>query len=120
MKTSSRFLTGTFLIVVSLSTSLAAAGLVDTCFDPGSGTDGAVYAQAVQCDGKIVIGGNFATVGGAEHGYIARLNADGTVDSTFNPVLNYTVCAIAVQSDGKIWIGGYFTTVNGSTSYKYI
>jgi len=48
--------------------------------------------------------------------YLARLNSDGTVDSTFDPNLNGTVDAIAVQSNGTLVIGGAFTTVQPSTA----
>jgi len=34
--------------------------------------------------------------------FIARLNADGTLDTAFNPNANAAVDAIAVQADGKI------------------
>src|SRR5205085_7984919 len=101
MKISTRVFSGTVLLIVSLSNSSASAGLLDTCFDPGSGADGAVYAHAIQCDGKIIIGGSFTSIAGAAHSRIARLNPDGSLDSSFNPTVNYTVCAIALQSDGK-------------------
>src|SRR5204863_3168681 len=47
--------------------------------------------------------------------YFARLNADGTVDSTFNvtPALDGAVRDIAIQSDGRIIIGGEFSHVAG-------
>ncbi len=44
--------------------------------------------------------------------HIARLNADGTLDTGFNPNANGLVYAIAVQSDGKILLGGLFTTLS--------
>ena len=44
---------------------------------------------------------------------IGRLNADGSLDATFNPGANSTVCALAVQPDGKILVGGSFTTLGG-------
>jgi len=43
------------------------------------------------------------------------LNADGTVDTTFNPNADDGVLSIAVQTDGKILIGGFFTTLRGGT-----
>ena len=43
------------------------------------------YSIAVQADGKILVGGCFTSIGGQARNYIARLNADGTVDATFNP-----------------------------------
>src|SRR5687767_10932228 len=76
-----------------------------------------VLAVAVQPDGKILLGGNFTTLspnGGAAvtRNHLARLNLDGTLDTTFNPnVTGGDVNAIALQTDGKIVIGGFFTTV---------
>jgi len=45
---------------------------------------------------------------------MARLNADGSLDNTFNPGTGaYPANSIALQPDGKLLIGGDFTTVNG-------
>src|SRR5207247_707479 len=78
----------------------------------------AVEAIAVQPDGKTIIGGSFTSVLGTTRKYIARFNADGTLDMTFNPNADYDVLAVAVQPDGKIVIGGYFSSVqpNGAAS----
>jgi uncharacterized delta-60 repeat protein len=46
---------------------------------------------------------------------LARLNTNGTVDSTFNPMPNLDVYAIAIQEDGKILIGGSFTNVSSKS-----
>src|SRR5437667_5249241 len=54
-------------------------------FNPNA--NGAVYAIAVQADGKILAGGTFTNVGGQTRNYIARLNSDGTLDA-FNPNAN--------------------------------
>ena len=57
------------------------------------------------------MGGVFATIGGQARARIARLNPDGTADTTFNPNANANVHCIAVQGDGKIVVGGYFTNI---------
>jgi uncharacterized delta-60 repeat protein len=72
-----------------------------------------VRSIVVQPDGRILIGGDFTTLapnGGASvvRNYIARLNTDGTVDTTFNPNANSSVQAFALQSDGKVIIVGDF------------
>ena len=75
-----------------------------------------VESLAVQSDGKVLIGGIFATVNGVPRNNIARLNSDGSLDTGFQDGLagvDGEVYAVAVQSDGKVLIGGYFTTVNG-------
>ena len=47
--------------------------------------------------------------------YIGRINADGSVDATFNPGANNVVNAVAVQGDGAIVAGGIFDHLgNGS------
>src|SRR5204862_6412653 len=77
-----------------------------------------VAATAVQPDGKILIGGSFATVLGMARNNIARLNTDGTLDAAFNPNANGTVNAIVVQADSKILVGGHFsgaTSIGGQT-----
>jgi len=75
-----------------------------------------VRALAVQQDGKIFIGGDFSQVGGINRAGIARLNADGTLDATFNALLSggAVVRAIALQRDGKVVIGGTFSSASGT------
>lgn len=98
------------------------AGQLDLLFNPGSGADNWVYAVAETFSGtgadrvsKVVVGGDFITFNAAPRQRIAVLNADGSVDTTFNPGsgANGTVLAVAVQRDGKILIGGEFTSVAG-------
>jgi uncharacterized delta-60 repeat protein len=81
-------------------------------FDPNA--DGPVNSIALQPDGKILVGGDFSTIGGTERIGIARLNTDGTLDTTFNPDAYDSVSSIAVQADGKILVGGNFTTLYGA------
>ena len=106
---------------------LNADGSLDTSFNPGA--NGSVLALAVQADGKILVGGDFTTLGGGGTGtttrnYIGRLNADGSLDTSFDPGANDYVCALAVQADGKILVGGAFTTLGGggtgTTTRNYI
>ena len=89
-------------------------GALDTNFalDPG----GRVLVSVVQTDGRVVIGGTFTSVGGATHNYLARLNADGTVDATYNPDLNGRVYTMAYEAaTNKVIVGGAFTTIGGET-----
>jgi uncharacterized delta-60 repeat protein len=72
-----------------------------------------VYCIAPQADGKIVTGGQFTSVGGVPRNCIARLNADGSVDGSFNPNASTNVQCIALQANGAILIGGSFTNVGG-------
>src|SRR5439155_18964438 len=69
-----------------------------------------VYALAVQPDGKILVGGSFTNLGGAQRTNIARLNANGSLDLTFGlTVIGRAlgdVLGLVVQGDGKILVGG--------------
>src|SRR5438105_4143434 len=96
-------------------TGLAQAGANDAAFNTGIGANNSIHTTAIQLDGKIIIGGNFSNYNGRGRNSIARLNADGTLDGTFNPGTgaNAGVQTTAVQSDGKIIIGGYFSNYNG-------
>jgi uncharacterized delta-60 repeat protein len=101
---------------------LNADGTLDMGFDPK--TNGSVYSVAVQADGKILLGGWFTTLqpNGAPtstlHRFIARVNADGTLDMGFDPRPNGYVFGMAVQADGKVLFGGWFSTLqpNGAAS----
>ena len=95
---------------------LNADGSLDPSFNPGA--NGQVVALAVQADGKILVGGGFTTLGGGGTGTtarscIGRLNADGSLDTSFDPGAKAEVLALAVQPDGKILVGGLFTTLGG-------
>ncbi|HAV64983.1 MAG TPA: hypothetical protein DCY13_21750, partial [Verrucomicrobiales bacterium] len=81
---------------------------MDNTFSMSTGApDDAVGAMAIQPDGKILIGGQFTSVNGASRNGIARLNANGTLDTSFNPsALQATVSSLAVQPDGKVLLGG--------------
>ena len=95
---------------------LNADGTLDAAFGNGAGADVTpVHALALQPDGKVLIGGAFANVHGTARARVARLNADGSLDPTFNPGTgpNDEVHALAFQPDGKILIGGKFTSVAG-------
>ena len=103
---------------------LNANGTLDTTFNTNAGEGfrgGAqtVYAIALQPDGKILVGGNFHEFNYTSSINLARLNADGTLDTTFTANVgsgfDSPVYTIALQSDGKIWCGGGFEEYNGSS-----
>lgn len=90
-------------------------GSLDTSFNTGWGPDAAVVSILVQPDGKILITGHFTTYNNRPANHIARLNADGTLDTTFNSgvAADWDVSTTSIQADGKIVIGGNFTSFNG-------
>jgi uncharacterized delta-60 repeat protein len=93
-----------------------ADGTLDASFDAAiPGGFSSVWAITLLIDGKILIGGDFASVLGATRNRVALLNSNGTLDSFFGSGagMNASVRAFAVQPDGKVVVGGAFTTVNG-------
>lgn len=100
---------------------LNASGSPDLGFNPGpiignnTGSYPDLSSVAVQSDGKVLIGGSFTNVSGTSRNRIARLNADGSLDSSFNPGTgaNGAVRSIALQSDGNVLLGGEFSSING-------
>lgn len=94
---------------------LHADGRLDTSFNPGSGTDYFISSIAAQPDGKIVIGGSFTSYNGISRNNIARINPDGSLDTTFNPGsgTNSFIAKVLIQPDGKLLIQGHFGVVNG-------
>ncbi|MBI1770608.1 MAG: fibronectin type III domain-containing protein [Bacteroidetes bacterium] len=94
-------------------------GTIDNTFNVGTGPNNSVLGGALQADGKILLGGMFTTFNGLDLAGLVRLNADGSVDTTFkanltlaNTSANYS---IVVQSDGKIIVTGPFLAVEGVT-----
>ncbi|MFO1500751.1 MAG: immunoglobulin domain-containing protein [Verrucomicrobiota bacterium] len=96
---------------------LQAAGTLDNSFKTNFTCSGEIRAVAVQPDGRILIGGVFTNVNSTARRGIARLNADGTLDSTFNPGtgISGTVHVIRVQVDNRILIGGHFFSYSGTS-----
>ncbi len=81
-------------------------GSLDSTFTNAT-TPSEVKTVVFQSDGKILVGGNFSQIGGQARDAIARLNANGTVDTAFNltsPTL-VNVQSLALQRDGKILVG---------------
>lgn len=80
------------------------SGSLDNTFNPGLGADGNVWAVAVQPDGKVIIGGEFTHINGVTRNYLARLNSDGSLDTTFDPstTLNGPVYALSLPKPSLI------------------
>jgi uncharacterized delta-60 repeat protein len=95
-------------------------GSLDLTFDPHGGANALVLASVLQPDGKILISGSFNSFDGVSRSRIARLNQDGSLDSSFDPGAGATsagspfVFAIELQPDGKILIGGTFTAYDNT------
>jgi uncharacterized delta-60 repeat protein len=93
-------------------------GSLDTSFNIGTGVNDSVNQVTLQPDGKIIIGGIFAAYNGITRNKLARLNGDGSLDTSFNagsPGPSNSIQEIATAPDGKILVGGTFGTLNGQT-----
>ena len=101
---------------------LNADGSPDAGFAVGTGFDGPVEVIVLQPDGKILVGGAFLNFNGTPRKGIARLNATGTLDASFNVGTGTggTVFEIAPQADGRILLGGNFTTYNALPANRIV
>lgn len=108
---------------------LNADGSLDTSFNMGGtgfeSTTNSTFPEIksidLQSDGKIIVGGFFYKYNGIISRFLARLNTDGSLDTTFqNGDTVYSgpsneITSIKVLDDDKILIGGENATYNGDT-----
>ncbi|MES2484647.1 MAG: delta-60 repeat domain-containing protein [Bacteroidota bacterium] len=92
---------------------------LDETFDTGTGANGTVTFVKCLPDGKILICGYFTSFNGVNCGTIARLNQNGSLDTTFNigagigAGTDDFIRYVKVNSQGEIFIGGNFTVFHG-------
>ena len=99
---------------------LDSTGSISSSFNIGVGFDNIINTVVTQSDDKIVVGGAFTIYSGSTQTRIARINTNGTNDTTLNTGTGFgsTVTSLAIQSDGKIIVGGDFTTYSGSSKNR--
>ena len=87
---------------------------IDSTFAAGLFLDGSIRALLIQPDGKFLIGGSFRAINGIRRGGVARLNADGTLDTSFDPGFGAdgTVFTLMQDAQGSIYVGGIFDNFN--------
>ena len=96
------------------------AGKQTVAFDAGGSDTDEARALAIQPDGKVVLAGSVTRDFQRNFDFaVARLNADGSPDATFNGTGRQTVgfgagpssldqaSAVALQTDGKIVVAGF-------------
>lgn len=95
---------------------LNANGSLDATFNPGTSSNNTILSMALQSNGQMIIGGFFTSYNGTVRNRLARLNANGSLDLSFDPGAgaDNSVKAIAVQPDGKVLIGGGFNLYGGT------
>jgi uncharacterized delta-60 repeat protein len=98
-------------------TRINASGSIDTKFNNKINMVASfVNCIAIQSNQKIILGGAFTLNNGTQFNNIARLNANGTEDATFNTgnVVLGKIFSINIQTDGKILISGSLDSYNGT------
>jgi hypothetical protein len=93
------------------------SGVRDSSFNIRSGFDGNVYAVLELPDGSTLFGGDFLKYRGKTAYKLAKINANGDLDLTFNPQVggnggNSTVKALALRGS-SVYVGGIFTIMKG-------
>jgi hypothetical protein len=115
MKSLKTFSSLIFLLLMAVS-GFGQRLVDDPAFSPN--INGPVEHVKVLPDQKILIAGNFTAVDDQPRFKIARLNADGSLDTTFNAnwiyessnLNNVIVKALTVLPDGKIYFSGSFAS----------
>lgn len=99
-------------VLVNGIAQINADGTLNNAFNAGLGVDSYVISSILQPDEKIIITGSFSSYNGIHANNIARLNADGSIDNTFQTGTgtNYPIYTSNLQKDGKVIIGGSFTS----------
>lgn len=94
---------------------LQPGGLTDPGFNQSLPLTGVIRAVASLPGHRVLVAGNFTTLAGQPAVRIARLNAAGNPDPTFQPGsgADGQITSLRVRSDGDIFIAGEFTTFNG-------
>ncbi len=100
---------------LSIVNCYAQPGALDTTFHTQLAANTYINSIVIQADEKIVVGGNFTTYQSFPCNHIARINQDGSFDTSFTANTNANVNHVTIQPDGKILIGGDFGIVNGDT-----
>ena len=111
-------------------------GAVDSTFNPGSGAQWTTVAQTSQlfpriekieptADGKFLITGNFEAYNSVAAPGIARLNADGSIDTSFVAPVHrdkhsLMSSAFRAQPDGSFLLGGPYIAGNETTTRSLI
>ena len=108
---------GWLLLLGAWTQGFGQVSVLDPSFKVGPGASDAVDSVVVQADQRILVGGEFTSIGGQSNSFLARLNADGSVDASFDPAgqTDGAVQCLLQQPDGKVVVGGGFGLLLGQT-----
>jgi len=105
-------------VMIDSTGAISSSFNIGTNNETGLGFNGVVRTWATQSDGKILAGGDSTLYSGSTISRIARINPDGTRDTSLNTGTGFNsgIYDLRVQSDGKIVAVGPFTTYSGSST----
>jgi len=120
-----RFFPALFILTIVSVPIWAVDYKIDPTFHPTFSAVGGqpVKASFVQADGKIMVGGYFNILNNETVWYIARLNADGTRDQTFNSPFNFptdhqgNISSIKLLPNGQYLVAGHFKIGSQTADY---
>jgi uncharacterized delta-60 repeat protein len=90
-------------------------GSLDGAFAPNPGANDEIFCLDVQANGKILIGGSFTSYNTVARNHVARLNADGSLDTSFDPGdgANGKIDMVSwIRGQNVAYLGGNFSTYN--------
>ncbi|MCC5807824.1 MAG: immunoglobulin domain-containing protein [Opitutales bacterium] len=92
---------------------------------PGLGADNTVLAIRPASGGKFLLAGQFNTINGETRRRVARLNADFSLDTTFDASAGFANFAgaahdVAEENGGTLLVGGWFSDFGGQPGTAYI
>jgi uncharacterized delta-60 repeat protein len=93
-------------------------GEIDPTFDTKGGASGLVTKVFALPDGKIMVSGLFDIIAKNSYKRLARLNPNGSIDSTFrpSPAPNGEIYDFLTLEDGRIFVAGAFTRISSAKS----
>jgi len=116
----------------SLDSTFGGDGRQTVAFNVGGSQDDRARSMILQPDGKFVLVGS-VQIGDVDDGFgIARLNSDGSLDTSFNGTGRKTVAfdlggdlidrarGVAVQADGNLVVAGYARNTNGAYDFAVV
>ena len=98
---------------------LNSSGSIDNTF-PNSPTNSYVFTINTLSNDSSILTGAFTTYATTSSNYIAKINSEGVLDTSFNVGAGFgnIVYKSTLQSDGKLIAAGEFITYSGSTANR--
>jgi uncharacterized delta-60 repeat protein len=105
------------LLLTAWAPTFGQVSVLDPSFKVGLGVNDGVDSLVLQADQRILVGGEFTSIGGCSNSFLARLESDGLLDASFNPAgqTDGAVSCLLQQPDRKVLVGGSFGRLLGHT-----